>query len=606
MKRKITYENFIKRRFLFVALFLVATVLQFSIRAGEPHYITFTYDFQAEIARTEFTVPPAYYITIGKGNTATAGVVSYTDSKGNTGNMLTPYGVGQRNATGVVNLNAFPKKATDYSVTWKQCNDDANGDYKTGVVLRADTSKIGTSTTGYVQGFMEGYVLLPYKTARNGSEFRIYKSTADQNLSMLVNTPVPTLSPAAKQPVWYRASVSGDAEVVLLLEYSIDSVEWNVGATYTDMEATFKSGATQLLWGLAISRTDFYFDNITFHGLAEDEIDTPDNPDEPKIVDEELNFGGEGKHIRLKTPVTTNGTTITREMIVYLPNDLPENMPLLISCHGSGQGADYQATEAKYYMVSDTAKFVTVYPAGINKQWNTSGDIDLNFMSAIIELMYERYKIDKERVYLSGFSMGSMFTYYAANKMADKIAAFAPTMGWNRSIKTATSCRPVPIIQIIGTDDTVFTPELYNTEFWVIFNAFIARNACATPGIKTQPYPIGSVTSQAIKTSWMNEDGIEVVLITTPKGHWHSNDPLHIMSNLEIWNFCKHYSINGLISPNTSIVNIEREVADVVSKEYFDIMGNKIVCQDAKKLKGIYIVRNHMSDGTVDTQKMKF
>lgn len=58
-------------------------------------FITYTYDFQKEIARTELTNPPAYFVTIGKTNAASAGVVSYKDANENVSNVLTPYGVGQ-------------------------------------------------------------------------------------------------------------------------------------------------------------------------------------------------------------------------------------------------------------------------------------------------------------------------------------------------------------------------------------------------------------------------------------------------------------------------------------------------------------------------------
>ena len=39
---------------------------------------------------------------------------------------------------------------------------------------------------------------------------------------------------------------------------------------------------------------------------------------------------------------------------------------------------------------------------------------------------HKKYGIDKNRVYVSGFSMGGMMSYHAANKMGDMIAAIAP------------------------------------------------------------------------------------------------------------------------------------------------------------------------------------
>ena len=63
--------------------------------------------------------------------------------------------------------------------------------------------------------------------------------------------------------------------------------------------------------------------------------------------------------------------------------------------------------------------------------WDISGDKDTKWMTEIIAQMEKDYKIDTKCVYLSGFSMGGMFTYHSMSKSADKIAAFAPTSGTN-------------------------------------------------------------------------------------------------------------------------------------------------------------------------------
>jgi poly(3-hydroxybutyrate) depolymerase len=61
--------------------------------------------------------------------------------------------------------------------------------------------------------------------------------------------------------------------------------------------------------------------------------------------------------------------------------------------------------------------------------------------------MYNKYGIDRDRVYLSGFSMGGMMTYYAATKIADKIAAYAPVSGFLMGGPDTSSSRPIPIIR---------------------------------------------------------------------------------------------------------------------------------------------------------------
>ena len=232
-----------------------------------PQSITGIYDFTSDAATNTAGTPPALNTSVALDNGATAGVVSYTDALSTTSNALRPYSGGQRNSTGVINMGLFSGKGADYLVSWKEYV--AGGkDYKVGVLLRGDASKIGDASTGYVQGLMQGYLFIAYTKASGGSEFRIYKSTSTYNtLSMLVNnTSATTFTPTAGQPIWYRASVSGSTNVSLKLEYSTDNMNWNIGATYNDNIAPFAYGSTQLVWGLGVGNVDFYYDNITFVG----------------------------------------------------------------------------------------------------------------------------------------------------------------------------------------------------------------------------------------------------------------------------------------------------------------------------------------------------
>ncbi len=231
-----------------------------------PESVTKLYDFSADVATTSATNPPALNTYISPDNGATAGVVSFTYATNKTSNMLKPYSGGNRNATGAIDLNLFSSKSTDYSVTWKEFV-NAGKDYKAGVMLRGDATKKGDATTGYVQGLMQGYLLIAYSKASGGSEFRIYKSTSSTSLSMLVNTGVSTLTPSTNQPVWYRATVSGSSLVSLKLEYSTDSLTWSTGASYSDSSTPFTSGATQFVWGLGVGNVDFLVDNVTFYGI---------------------------------------------------------------------------------------------------------------------------------------------------------------------------------------------------------------------------------------------------------------------------------------------------------------------------------------------------
>ena len=227
-----------------------------------------------------------------------------------------------------------------------------------------------------------------------------------------------------------------------------------------------------------------------------------------------------------------------REYKIYVPKDLGAKRPLLISCHGMNQDAAYQMGMLDIKSVADTAKFVTVFPEGISKSWDISGNRDINFMLAIIDEMVEKYDIDRGRVYLSGFSMGGMFTYHAMNKIADRIAAFAPISGYPMGGATASpNVRPIPIIHTHGTSDDVVTFSNVQKNL----NVWIKHNGCPETAEMTRRYRNAAHITRHV---WgPGNDDVEVVLMEMAnKGHWISNDN-GVKTGDEIWRFCSRYSI---------------------------------------------------------------
>lgn len=244
--------------------------------------------------------------------------------------------------------------------------------------------------------------------------------------------------------------------------------------------------------------------------------------------------------------ITVNGTS--RSYNVYAPRNLGENRPLLIFCHGYNQDANWmQNSEFKNDNVSmeavcDTAKFVVVFPNGINKAWDTGGDRDINFIKAIIEKMVTQYKIDRNRIYLGGFSMGGMLTYNAINKMHDQIAAFISCSG-PQVVTPSTSTPPVPILHIQGTADNFSNVQ-------PALNPWISHNGCPTTDKVVNNY--NGFSGAKMHTWGPGNNGVEVKLLELKdKGHWICKEP-QVYTGKEIWNFCKKYSLNKT-TPNVKI-----------------------------------------------------
>ncbi len=251
--------------------------------------------------------------------------------------------------------------------------------------------------------------------------------------------------------------------------------------------------------------------------------------------------------------LTVNGAT--RTMIVHAPAGLGESPALVIACHGANQDANYHSTvNSAWIEVSDREKFVVVFPNGENKFWDISGNKDIDFVLAIIKEMESRYGINTNRVYMTGFSMGGMFTYHCANRIADRIAAFVPVSGYPMGEKIAASSRPVPILHCHGTGDDVcvFSGVQPTLDAW------IKRNGCNTTPVTTRPYPVGNPNANTTRTDWLDgENGVEVSLLAFDgKGHWQCEDKAFARVSDEGWAFMNRWSL-GPDAPKVASVEPE-------------------------------------------------
>lgn len=265
--------------------------------------------------------------------------------------------------------------------------------------------------------------------------------------------------------------------------------------------------------------------------------------------------GGGGKTLNDYKKMSVSG----REIHVYAPSDLKDNSPLLISCHGMDQDPNYQQSNTHWEAVADTAGFVVVYPRGGTgmSTWDIQGDKDTKWMTEIIDQMYTDYKIDKKRVYLSGFSMGGMFTYHSMSKIADKIAAFAPTSGTN-VFGASKAMRPVPIIHPHGTNDDVLQ---YNQVEGFIKNYRDQFN-CPAQAKEETNYPNAENSGATMYTWGPCDKGVYIKHLKLP-GRGHSPSKADVS---DIWNFIKQWDVNGLISEKPEPESSSSEIASSSSE----------------------------------------
>lgn len=131
-----------------------------------------------------------------------------------------------------------------------------------------------------------------------------------------------------------------------------------------------------------------------------------------------------------------------RSYLVHLPSvyDGQKALPLVIVVHGAFDTARGIEKLSGFSELADQNGFIVMYPNGIGilgflQHWNAghccgkaaSDNIDdVGFVAAAIEDVSTRLSVDRNRVYMVGFSNGGMFAYRFAAERGDLLAAIAP------------------------------------------------------------------------------------------------------------------------------------------------------------------------------------
>jgi antitoxin component YwqK of YwqJK toxin-antitoxin module len=172
--------------------------------------------------------------------------------------------------------------------------------------------------------------------------------------------------------------------------------------------------------------------------------------------------------------INQNPIDTTYQYISYLPKtykkEKNKKWPLIIYLHGgSSRGNDtlklYSNGIPDQIWRGREFPFVIVAPqCPLNHRWSTDNWFE-NFYKEVIK----KYRIDTNRIYLTGESLGGSGTWYLAMKYPEIFAAIAPMSGFTRHhnfiVKNTSKLKSIPIWAFHGKKDLVV--EFEETE-WII------------------------------------------------------------------------------------------------------------------------------------------
>lgn len=230
----------------------------------------------------------------------------------------------------------------------------------------------------------------------------------------------------------------------------------------------------------------------------------------------------------------------SRSAIMYAPSGL-SRPALVLLLHGLGGDGAAMRSSTQMDKVADREKFVAVYPSAVGGTWDYAGaKNDYAFFKAIIDTAVARYGVNRERVYITGFSQGGGEAVYAAFSYPDVFAAVAPVSSMGSGAPTPK--RPVPILLTFGTKD-LYAPAT----FMASVASWVKIDSCKGSPVVVHPYP--STNAQSVVTRISYEDcaqGTRIVVDSILGGghEWPNNTATKVNNAEEVWAFFKPITLS--------------------------------------------------------------
>ena len=128
---------------------------------------------------------------------------------------------------------------------------------------------------------------------------------------------------------------------------------------------------------------------------------------------------------------------IDREYVLYLPDDYA-NAPLVFMLHGFGGDVSYSDYYMGFSEIGKRENFVVCYPQGLKGKekdgtyWNANfeeGTGDIGFLTSLADFLVDEYGLNKDNVYVGGFSNGGFMSYTLAINASDTFKKVAVVAG---------------------------------------------------------------------------------------------------------------------------------------------------------------------------------
>lgn len=280
----------------------------------------------------------------------------------------------------------------------------------------------------------------------------------------------------------------------------------------------------------------------------------------------------EAKTYRIQSTILVDSRS--RSYLLNLPPDYyddgSKNFSLVIALHGAGGSASQFESDYHFTEKANSSHFIVVYPEGVQREgvlalrtWNagtccdyamTNQIDDVKYIRELMEHLVQNYRIDSDKVYITGMSNGGMMAYRLACELSDRIAAIAVVSGTMVMKQPCSPDRPVPILHIHSELDTKvpyaggkgvqgyhFAPVDSVLSVWKSINNCAVSPAIPVDNDRYRLTVWNSCAETSAVESYLTHDGGHAWPGGERPGNWADIPSVAINANDVIWEFFQRY-----------------------------------------------------------------
>lgn len=233
---------------------------------------------------------------------------------------------------------------------------------------------------------------------------------------------------------------------------------------------------------------------------------------------------------------------------ILVPPGLNGPAPLVIDLHGWEGSPARQRELSGFDSLAQSEGFIVVWPYGLCKSWNSGAQCcppasdekidDVGFIRKLVDRVSDKYRVNKNRIYVTGLSNGCSMAQRLASEASDIITAVA-CMSLHLLVPKATDYTPIPVMTLLGNADDLYTASEDMPGAKENFDTWKKMNNCQGE------FEVTWRSGNSVAWTYLDcQNNAEVTLVTIDGGGHilYKGEDTEINTTKLAWDFLKRFS----------------------------------------------------------------